>query len=79
MSIVREVVVERTLQSAPAATYVTATAILGYLPAVISVMTAILVALQIYKAITEIRAAKRKLKIGAPTHGADLDQRRAHD
>lgn len=71
MSIVREVVVERTLQSAPAATYVTATAILGYLPAVISVMTAILVALQIYKAITEIRAAKRKERAECATSDKD--------
>lgn len=57
---VKEILLDRSVQAAPSGAYLTATAIYGYLPVVVSVMTAILVALQIYKAIVDIRAAKRK-------------------
>lgn len=59
---IKEIVLDRTVQAAPSGAYLTATAIYGYLPMLVSVMTALLVALQIYKAIVDIRAAKRKEK-----------------
>lgn len=67
MSLVREIAVDRAIQAAPATTYLSATAILGALPTIVSIMTAVLVGLQIYKAIGEIRAAKRKEKLECAT------------
>ena len=67
MSLVKEIAIDRAIQAAPATTYLSATAILGALPTIVSVMTAVLVALQIYKAISEIRAAKRKEKLECGT------------
>ncbi|MNJ09284.1 hypothetical protein D3C77_34260 [compost metagenome] len=62
MSTVRDILIDKAIQAAPAGTYLSATVIMGYLPVVVSIMTAVLIGLQIYKAITEIRAAKRKEK-----------------
>lgn len=60
---IKDILVDRSVQAAPSASYLSALLAGVSIPTVVSVLTGIYVSLQIYKAVLDIRAAKRKEKL----------------
>lgn len=61
----KEILVDRAVTASPSVSYIGATVAGLPIPTVVTILTGILVSLQIYKAVTEILAARRKVKADA--------------
>lgn len=60
---IREIVAERATQAAPSATYLGAYFTVPSIPTIVSILTGILVCFQLYKAVIEIKIARRKKEL----------------